>query len=119
MALQLRPSELLDQFLERADSAGQRDERVGAFEHQLLPLMHAVDDDEFLPADEGVFARDQKLGDNPRDATARGERRARDAAHQSVAAAAEDEADVGSASARPSASAASAKRGFVPALEPQ
>ena len=48
VALQLRPGELLDQFLERADAAGQCDERVGALEHQLLALMHAVDDDELL-----------------------------------------------------------------------
>ena len=71
-------------------------------------------------ADERVFARDQKLGDNPGDATARRERRARDAAHQSVAAAAEDEADVGFGERRDRARRRPrAKRGFAPALEPQ
>ena len=36
---------LLDQFLQRADAAGQRDERVGALEHQPLALVHVGRDD--------------------------------------------------------------------------
>ena len=99
VTLQLRPSELLDEFLERADAARQGDESVGALEHQLLALMHAVDNDEILRGDERVLALDQKLGDNPRDSPARRKRRARHAAHQAVAAAAENEADPAAASA--------------------
>ncbi len=95
MALQLRPGQLLGEFLERADAAGQSDESVGAFEHHALALMHVLDDDELLHVEQRVFALDQKSGDNPGDLPAAGEHRARDAAHQAVVAAAEHEPEPG------------------------
>ena len=39
---ELRPGHLLDQFLQRADAAGQRDEGVGALEHHPLALVHVA-----------------------------------------------------------------------------
>ena len=56
MPLELNPGELLDELLQRADPAGQRDERVGAVEHDLLALMHVVDHDEFAPLERSLFA---------------------------------------------------------------
>ena len=54
---ELLPGQLLDQFLQRADAAGQRHERVGALEHQPLALMHVGRDDHFLNARQRVLAR--------------------------------------------------------------
>ena len=45
---ELRPGELLDQFLQRADAARQGHEGVGALEHDALSLMHVARDDQFL-----------------------------------------------------------------------
>ena len=42
VAAELLPGHLLDQFLQRADAAGQRDEGVGALEHQPLALVHVA-----------------------------------------------------------------------------
>ena len=56
MAAELRPGELLDQFLQRADPAGQRHEGVGVLEHQPFALVHVAGDDAFLRALEHVLA---------------------------------------------------------------
>ena len=48
MAAELRPRQLLDEFLQRADAAGQCHERVRALEHQAFPLVHVVDDDQLV-----------------------------------------------------------------------
>ena len=45
---ELRPGQLLHQFLERADPSGQGDERIGALEHHALALVHVARDDDFL-----------------------------------------------------------------------
>ena len=50
VAAELRPGELLDQFLQRADAAGQRHEGVGALEHDALALVHVAGDDHLLRA---------------------------------------------------------------------
>ena len=57
VAAELLPGHLLDQFLQRADAAGQGDERIGAFEHQPLALVHVGRDDHFLNARQRMFAR--------------------------------------------------------------
>ena len=54
---ELLPGHLLDQFLQRADAAGQGDERVGAFEHQPFAFVHIRRDDHFLNARQHMFAR--------------------------------------------------------------
>ena len=45
VAAELRPGHLLDQLFQRADAAGERDERVGALEHQHFSLVHVLGDD--------------------------------------------------------------------------
>ena len=42
VAAELRPGELLDQFLQRADAARQGDEGVGHLEHLALALVHVA-----------------------------------------------------------------------------
>ena len=48
VAIELRPGHLLDQLLQRADPARQRDEGVGAIEHRLLALVHVADDNHLV-----------------------------------------------------------------------
>ena len=55
VAAELRPGELLDQFLERADAAGQRHEGIGLVEHGLLAHVHVGRDDDLLRAPQGVL----------------------------------------------------------------
>ena len=93
MAAELRPGQLLDQFFQRADAAGQRDEGVGALEHDALALVHVGRDDHLVGAFERQFARLQEFRNDADDLAAvvmdgPGER-----AHQAVGAAAIDEAD--------------------------
>ena len=63
VALQLRPGELSTSSSSVPTPPGRRDERVGALEHQLLALMHAVDD-ERVPArrQERVHGRPETWG---------------------------------------------------------
>ncbi len=91
---ELEPGELLDQLLERADAAGQRDERVGALEHLAFALVHVARDHHIPRAFERVLARHQKIGDHPGDLTAGIHRRVRDRAHQPDPAAAIDQPDL-------------------------
>ena len=46
VAAELHPGELLDQFFQRADAAGQRDEGVGHLEHLVFALVHVAGDDQ-------------------------------------------------------------------------
>ena len=48
VSIELDPGQLLDEFFERADPAGQRHEGIGALEHQALSRMHVGHDDDFL-----------------------------------------------------------------------
>ena len=93
MAIELRPGHLLDQFLERADPAGQSDEGVGAIKHRLLAVVHVADDDQFMRRAQRVFLADEEVRDDAGHMPAGGERRAGEATHQAVAAAAVDEPD--------------------------
>ena len=65
MAPELRPGHLLDEFLERAEAAGQCDESIGALEHRALALVHVVGDDQLLGEPPRPFGRGQKLRDDP------------------------------------------------------
>ena len=60
MLLELRPGELLDELLERAEAARQRHESIGAHEHQVLSLMHVVDHDELMRFEQHVLALAQE-----------------------------------------------------------
>ena len=55
----------LEEFLERADAARQRDERVGAVLHDLFSLAHGVGDDQLVGVIVGDFAPDQHCRDDP------------------------------------------------------
>jgi hypothetical protein len=57
MLLELRPGELLDELLQGAEPAGQRHEGVGLHEHQMLPLMHVVDHNQFMSFEQHVLTR--------------------------------------------------------------
>ncbi len=48
MLPQLRPGQLLYEFFQRADAAGQCDERVSPFKHQHFPFVHIINDDQFI-----------------------------------------------------------------------
>ena len=85
---------LLDQFFQRADAAGQGDERVGALEHDLLAGVHVGRDDQLVRLGHGVLARHQELGDDAGDLAAVFEHGLGDGAHQPDGAAAIDEPDV-------------------------
>ena len=95
MLAELRPRQLLDEFFKRADAARQRDEGIGALEHQLLARVHILDDDEFIDVHEHLFARAEKFRDDAGDLAASAKHRFRDFAHQAEAAAAVDKANVG------------------------
>src|SRR4029079_13203786 len=81
MAAELRPGELLYQLFERTDAAGKRHEGIGAVEHQLLPHMHVLDDDQVVDVLQHHFAGTEEFRDNSRYLAAGAERRARDFAH--------------------------------------
>ena len=93
MAAKLLPGQLLHQFLQRPNPAGQRNERVGTLEHQPLALMHVRRDDQFLNARQRVLARSEKIRNNAGDGAAVIEYRSGERAHQPDRAAAIDEAD--------------------------
>src|SRR6266576_4118190 len=91
VAAELRPGELLDELLERADAAWQRDEPIGAVEHRLLAHMHVGCDDDLLRAAQRLLAVLQKLRNNAGDVPAVVEHRSCDSTHQPARAAAVDE----------------------------
>ena len=91
MTAELRPGQLLDQFFERADAAGERHEGVRALEHDALALVHVARDDQFGYLAVDVFAACQKFRDHADDVSALGEDRGGDRAHQADGAAAIDQ----------------------------
>ena len=64
MLLELRPGELLDELLQCAETARQRHEGVRLHEHQMLPLMHVVDHNQFVSFEQHVLTRAQESGDD-------------------------------------------------------
>ena len=91
---ELLPGELLDQFLQRADPAGQGDERIRSLEHQSLALMHVARDDHLLHARQRMFTRGQEVRNDAGDGAAVVEDGCRDGAHQADRAAAIDQPDL-------------------------
>ena len=91
--IELRPGHLLDQLFQGAGPARQGDKCVGAVEHRLLALMHAVDNQHLLGGGQRVLLANEEAWDDSGHVAARGERRPSETPHQPFAAAAVDEAD--------------------------
>lgn len=70
---QLRPGENFAEFIERAEAAGQGDERVAQLRHQRLALVHRVDDAQFGDASMRQLARHQRPWDHADDLAASGQ----------------------------------------------
>ena len=89
------PGPGLEQLLERARGAGQRDEGVGEVGHHGLALVHRLHD--LQPGQAGVrhLVVHQVLGDDADDLAAGGQRGVGDDAHQPDVPAAVDDADAG------------------------
>ena len=90
---ELGPGVDLEQLVERAGPARQRDEAVREVGHQRLALVHRVHDVQLAQPRVRDLAVDERLRDHADDLAARGERRVGDRAHQADARAAVDEAD--------------------------
>lgn len=88
---ELGPGEDLEEFVERADAAGERDEAASDVGHHLFALMHGVDDVQGVDAGVPEFAVHELLGDDAGDDPAVGEHGIGDMAHQAGAAAAVDQ----------------------------
>jgi hypothetical protein len=89
---ELRPGDRLEQFLEGADAARQRDERVGVLGHPRLALVHRVDDVHRGDAGVADLAGHERVRDHADHFTASIQHRVGDDAHQTDVAAAVDEA---------------------------
>ena len=63
---ELLPSQLLHQFLQRADAAGKSDEGIRVLEHQPFALVHVGGDDHFLDARQRVLAHGQEVRNDAR-----------------------------------------------------
>jgi hypothetical protein len=90
---ELTPRQDFDRFVERADTARQHRERIGALGHDAFALMHIGDDDKLAETAMGGLAMLQMHRDDPGDPAAAGHHRVGDAAHQPVSAAAIDQLD--------------------------
>ena len=91
MAIELGPGQLLDQLFQRADPARQGDKSVCAIEHRLFALVHILDDQHLLDGGQRMFLANEKARNDPGHVAASRQRRPRETAHQSFAAAAIDE----------------------------
>ena len=78
---QLRPGVDLEELLERADAAGQRDEGVGELRHQRLALVHRADHPQVVEAGVADLAVEERLGNDADDLAARAARRFGQGAH--------------------------------------
>lgn len=93
VAAELGPGELLDEFFQRANTAGQSDKGIGAFEHELFAGVHVGDDDHVICAIEHDFALFEKFRDDACDFAAMIESSACESSHEADIAAAIDKAD--------------------------
>jgi len=97
VAAEHRPGPHLEQFLEAAQAAGQRDECVGPFGHGLLARVHRLTDVQLGQPAVPDFLGLQRHRDHAYDATAGRQRSVGDHAHQTHGGATVDQGD----SARP------------------
>ena len=93
MQAELRPRQLLEQLVERAEAAGQRREAVRELGHQRLALVQRADHVQLGQAAVRELAVDERLRDHADHLAAGRERPFGDGAHQTDAAAAVDDAD--------------------------
>ncbi len=93
MTAQLQPREDLEQFLGRADAAGQRDEGVREIGHLALARVHGIDGDEGGELAMADFHGDEVVRNDADDFAAAGERGIGQRTHQADVAAAVNEAD--------------------------
>ena len=91
MQAELLPREQLEQLVERAGAAGERDHGVGELGHQRLALVHGLDDVQLGQAGVGDLVLDQPRRDHADHRAAGGERGVGERAHQPDARAAVDE----------------------------
>lgn len=92
---ELTPGQDLDQFVERADAAGQDTEAIRAADHLRLPLVHRVHDQQLgqpIMLDLDLM---QVFRDDPDDCPATFERTVGDPAHQAQTSSAVDDAPTG------------------------
>ena len=82
VAAELLPGHLFDQFLQRADAAGQGDECIGMLEHQPLALVHVRRDDHFLNASQHMFPGPEEVRNDPGHGAAMVQRGFGDRTHQ-------------------------------------
>ena len=87
---ELAPRPDLEQLLEGADAAGQRQERIASLGHHHLALVHRLDDVQLGQAAVAEFAAHEGFGDHADRGGTGGERRVGDHAHQAGAPAAVD-----------------------------
>jgi hypothetical protein len=88
MQAELRPGPRFEQFVHRADAAGQGEERVGQIAHEELALRHRADDVQLRQTCMPDLAIDQHLRNHADDAAAARQRRLGERAHQTDAPAA-------------------------------
>ena len=69
---ELRPGVDLEELLERADAARQRDEGVGELGHERLALVHGADHPQVVEAGVADLEVEDRLRDDPDDLAARG-----------------------------------------------
>lgn len=91
---ELGPGPDLEEFLERAGAAWQRDEAVGLFHHHGLALVHVLHQVQFGQAAMGLFLFLQQFRDHADHAAAAGQHLVGDDAHDANDRAAIDQAEV-------------------------
>src|SRR5690606_10793519 len=95
MTAELRPGHDLHDLLERADTSGERDERISAVEHGMLALMHVFGDDQFIKPvlqRAASFLAQQEAWYDAADASAGVKAAGRDGSHDPDGSAAKDQA---------------------------
>ena len=93
MLAQLLPGDDLQALVEGAEAAGQNDEGIGQAEHGIFAGVHGADFEQFRDAVVADLELVEKFGDDAGHSAAAGQHRVGDDAHQSDAAAAEDQPD--------------------------
>ena len=90
---ELGPGDRLHELFERAEAAGQHDERIGQVRHERLALVHGRHHMQVAQGPMGDLVTRERLGDDPDDPAARCDHGVRHHAHQTHRGAAVDEAD--------------------------
>jgi len=119
LCVRAAPGDLLDQFLERADTARKGDETVGMLEHRALALMHILRDDKLLREPSRSFTLGQEFRNNAGDVAAVFENGIGERSHQADRAAAIDQPHAVIGEDFSEIARRFDKAGSVPGLDPQ